>query len=122
MRKGTISESFVPFMPNYQPTTHIAMKKTLICLALLFAFSCNKKPTAADVEARLKRTMSEYLYQSVKNDSSKVKYEVKEVIYFKDVDFYECEFKVNMLQPGHDTSGVMKAKIAKDFSKVIRKS
>lgn len=96
------------------------MRKTLICLVLLIAFACHQKPTPAEVETRLKKTMSEYLYQSVHNDSSKVKFEIKEVGYFADKEFYECEFKVKMLQAGHDTTAGMKARIAKDFSKVVR--
>lgn len=98
------------------------MRKTLLCLSLSFAFACGTTPKPAEIETRLKRTMSEFLYQSVNNDSSKVKFKVKQVIYFADKEFYECEFKVQMLQAGHDTIAGMKARVAKDFSKVVRVS
>ena len=96
------------------------MRKALVCLLLLFSFACHKKPTPSEVETRLKRAMSEFLYESVNNDSSKVKFEVNQVMFFADKEFYACEFKVKMLQAGHDTTAGMKARIAKDFSKVVR--
>ncbi len=105
------------FNPN--PTT---MKKIGSCIIVaFFFFACTQKPTAADLENRLKKTMSAFLYQSIQNDSSKVKFVVKDVLYFADKDFYECEFHVQMLQQGHDTTDLMRARIAKDFSKVLRK-
>ena len=90
-------------------------------MVLLVAFACNQKPTKTDIENRLKKTMSAFLYESVHNDSSKVKFVVKDVLYFADKDFYECEFHVQMKQQGHDTTDLMRARIARDFSKVVRK-
>ena len=104
---------------NHNPA---AMKKIVSCIIIVFFFfACSQKPTAADLENRLKKTMSAFLYQSVQNDSSKVKFLVKDVLYFADKDFYECEFHVQMQQQGHDTTDLMRARIAKDFSKVVRK-
>lgn len=97
------------------------MKKILICLFCLLALSCQKKPKPAEVQEHLKKAMSGFLYESVHNDSSKVKFDVKEVIFFEDNEFYECEFNVRMLQDGKDTTGVMRARITKDFVKVSRK-
>ncbi|MEA3426132.1 MAG: hypothetical protein U9R46_07780 [Bacteroidota bacterium] len=97
------------------------MKKTLACLLLLSVLACQKKPKPAEVEQRLKKAMTEFLYQSVNNDSSRVRFDVKEVIFFEEAEGYECEFKVNMAQSGKDTLGVMKAVVTKDFTKVSRK-
>lgn len=97
------------------------MKKILVCLLLLSLLACQKKPKPAEVEQRLKKAMTEFLYQSVNNDSSRVKFDVKEVIFFEEAEGYECEFKVNMAQSGKDTLGVMKAVVTKDFTKVSRK-
>jgi hypothetical protein len=97
------------------------MRKIWIAIIFIAAIGCTQKPTAADVEARLKRSMSEFLYRSVNHDSSKVKFHVKDVTYFTDKEFYECEFNVHMLQAGHDTTALMRARIARDFSKVVRK-
>lgn len=97
------------------------MKKILACLFLLSVIACQKKPKPAEIEQHLKKAMSAFLYESVNNDSSRVKFEVKEVIFFEETDGYECEFKVNMVQAGKDTLGVMKAMVTKDFAKVSRK-
>ena len=97
------------------------MKKIVACLMVLLTVACAQKPVANDLENRLKRTMSSFLYETVNYDSSKVKFLVKDVLYFADKDFYECEFHVQMLQQGHDTTDLMRARIAKDFSKVVRK-
>jgi hypothetical protein len=97
------------------------MKKILIGMALLLAFACKQKPTPADVENRLKRSMSSFLYEKVNYDSFAVRFTIQDVTYFADKDFYECEFRVKMSRGGHDTTDIMRARVAKDFSKVIRK-
>lgn len=97
------------------------MKKILTCLLFLGLLACQKRPKPAEIEERLKKAFSGFLYGSVNNDSSRVKFRVTEVIYFEEKEGYECEFKVNMSQAGKDTLGVMKATVAKDFSKVSRK-
>jgi hypothetical protein len=97
------------------------MKKILACFLLLSLIACQKKPKPAEVTERLKKAFTGFLYESVNNDSSRVRFRVEEVIYYEEQEGYECEFKVNMLQAGKDTLGVMKATVAKDFSKVSRK-
>lgn len=97
------------------------MKKILLGTILLLAFACKPKPSATDVENRLKRAMTEFLYAKVNNDSSQVKFAVENVTYFADAEFYECEFRVRMAREGRDTTDLMRARIAKDFSKVVRK-
>ncbi|GAC1438478.1 MAG: hypothetical protein NVSMB63_02090 [Sediminibacterium sp.] len=97
------------------------MKKILLGMFLLLAIACQKRPKHDDVGNHLKKAMTSFLYESVNNDSAKVRYEVKEVVFFEDTDAYDCEFKVRMIQGTHDTTGVMTAKITKDFSKVVRK-
>ena len=96
-------------------------KKILVCLLLILGLCCQKKPKPSELEKQLRKTMSAFLYKSVNNDSSKVKYDVKEVIFFEAPDFYECEFNVKMSQAGKDTTGVMGARITKDFLRVSRK-
>jgi len=96
------------------------MKKILACSLLLLAFACGKKLSHEEVETNLKKAMLKSLYEAVGNDSSKVKYQIQQVYFFEEKDFFDCEFRVNMLQPGHDTVGVMKAAITKDFAKVTR--
>jgi hypothetical protein len=96
------------------------MRKLIIVAFFATAIACSPKPTPADIENRLKRTMTEFLNHSVGSDSSKVKFRVEKVTYFADKEFYECEFRVQMAQQGHDTTALMQARIASDFSKVVR--
>jgi hypothetical protein len=98
------------------------MKKYLFGLLLVLTLSCEKNPKKDEVVSHLKKAMTEFLFESVNKDTSVVKFDVKEVIYFEDKNFYECEFNVQMKQNGKDTLGIMKARVTKDFSKVNRKS
>lgn len=97
------------------------MKNILFCLLLMLGLGCQKKPKVSEVQKHLTKAMTHFLYQSVNNDSARVKFRVKDVIYFEDTDFFECEFTVDMQQNGKDTTGVMKARINKDFTRVSRK-
>lgn len=97
------------------------MKNILFALYLLMFFACQPKPAPVDVETRLKKAMSDFLYAKINNDSTTVKFTVKEVTFFADKDFYECEFRVNMKRESFDTTAMMRARIASDFSKVVRK-
>lgn len=94
---------------------------TAIILTGLFFNSCERKLSQNDVENELKKAMTALLYKSVGNDSSKVKYQVVGVTYFEDKQFYECEFKVHMTTKTSDTTGIMAARVSKDFSRVARK-
>ncbi|MDE3251249.1 MAG: hypothetical protein KGO92_00490 [Bacteroidota bacterium] len=97
------------------------MKKVLFCLFLTLILGCQKKPKVSEVRKHLSKAMTHFLYASVNNDSSRVKFLVKDVIYFEEADFFECEFTVDMKQNGKDTTGIMKARINKDFTQVSRK-
>jgi hypothetical protein len=96
------------------------MKRLFLLMLVLLAFSCKERPTHEEVEADLKKAMLKSLYEAVNNDSSKVKYRIQQVYFFEEKNFFDCEFRVQMYQTGHDTLGVMKATISKDFSKVTR--
>lgn len=96
------------------------MIKSILACFLFLTLSCQQSTKPAEVELHLKKAMSAFLYQSVKKDSSKVTFSVLEVSFFSDSGFYQCDFRVKMSQKGKDTTGAMKARVAKDFSKVIR--
>jgi hypothetical protein len=97
------------------------MKKISVLFFITILSACNRNPSPEELRAKLKATMTDFLYKGVKYDSSKVKYRVQDVIYYIDKDYYECEFKVLMSVKGSkDTIGGMRAKVSKDFSKVFR--
>jgi hypothetical protein len=96
----------------------------LIFFAGILFFSCVKKTTRKETEESLKTAMGLYLNHQPKVDTSKVKFNVLEVIYFEDKSVYVCNFKVNMkaMKDDHllDTTGAMSARISKDFRNVSR--
>jgi hypothetical protein len=96
------------------------MKKISLLFFALILFACNRNLPPEELRAKLKSTMTDFLYKRVNYDSSKVKYRVEDVIYYIDKDSYDCEFKVFMsVKGGKDTLGEMRARISKDFAKVF---
>lgn len=91
----------------------------------ILLFSCFKKTSKKEVEENLKTAMGLYLNHQPKIDSSRVKFNVLEVVYFEDKTDYICEFKVNMKEKHDtilkDTTGSMSANISKDFKTVSRR-
>lgn len=86
----------------------------------IFFASCNEKQPIS-IDDKLKAVMQDFLYKEIKYDSSKVKYSVRNVIYFKDQGFYICDFTVDMKRTtGADTSGVMRARVSDDLKTVVR--
>ena len=95
-----------------------------LLLLMLATLGCFKKEASRQyVENKLKQAMQNYLYQSVNNDSSTVRYRVETVDFFEAPEFYECEFTVHVFSPvaHYDTTGFMTARISKDFVTVKRK-
>jgi len=97
------------------------MRKFALPVLMLLLASCMRN-TGVDVNDQLKKAMLTHLYEGVNNDSSSIKYEVKDVIFFENKDSYDCEFTVHLISHKLDTTGIMQAIVMKDFKKVIRKS
>lgn len=100
------------------------MKLIIPAILLMAAIGCKRHLSTTEVERELKTAMTNYLYKQIHNDSSKARYDIQQVTFFEDKEFYECEFKVHLyiVQKNHDTTGIMTARISKDFSSVRRKS
>jgi len=83
--------------------------------------ACRRALTDAEVRKELSTAMLKFL--STDKDTTKVKFEIQDVTYFKDKTFYECEYKVRMrvIPTGLDTTGIMTARVSRDFSTVKRK-
>lgn len=98
------------------------MKKIISLLFVAILVACNADLTPQELEERLKSTMTDFLYKTVNYDSSKVKYRIKDIIYYNDNrGFYDCQFTVEMKVEGKkDTVGKMFAYISKDFKDVKR--
>jgi hypothetical protein len=61
--------------------------------------------------------MNDYLNKS---SDGKVKFTVKEVVFYPEHSYYICEFHVGMHSNNKDTTGTMAASISKNFSTVER--
>jgi len=103
------------------------MKKMFSVLLLCFVFACVHKAeyTPEELKAKLNETMTTYLYKSINNDSTKVKYHITDVIYSAIPNGWVCEFTVKMHEnrPDRiiDTTGRMSARISTDFQTVFRR-
>ena len=98
------------------------MKTFQTVLFFMGLISCKHTMTQKDIENQLKKAMQTYLYESINNDSSHVKFRVQDVTFFEDNSNYRCEFHVLMNSgQSKDTTGLMGADISKDFKEVKRK-
>ena len=97
-------------------------QKVLLIACLLVAMTaCKHKSTADQVKENLEKTMTDYLTNRRPQGAPPLKFQVLDVIYYEDVknNQYDCEFKVKLYRPdGTDTTGMVKGKISKDFSRV----
>jgi hypothetical protein len=99
------------------------MKYILIVFcSLAFVLSCKQKVlSGAELDNKLIKTMQNYLDKDAKPG---VTYSVKDVNYYADKmkKEYNCEFHVQVHadKENFDTTGIMKANIPNDFSKVDR--
>src|SRR3979490_3340481 len=98
------------------------MKLALVFMMLLIFKGCKPALSRQEEEEKLKKAMTTYLYEKINNDSTQVKFRVESVIFFKGKSFYDCEFNVHMIRNGQDTTGIMTARISKNFISVKRKS
>ena len=91
------------------------MKFIFSCsILLLLLGACQRKDSTSD---DLKTAMQQYLYSSINNDSSNIKYHVDSVVYFNDAikKRYVCVFTVHMKEKLFDTTGEMKGLYIKRF-------
>ena len=101
--------------------------KTFLKLFLVFVLCgtalsfCKKKPSKSDIEQSLITAMSNHLNSDPQIDTSVVKFKVLSVTYFEEVVNYACEFRVEMKTNHSDTTGLMTARVSKNFEKVIRR-
>jgi hypothetical protein len=93
----------------------------LLCSVALVMACKQKVLSGAELDNKLIKTMQNYLDKDAKPG---VTYSVKEVTYYADKmkKEYNCEFRVQVHadKDNFDTTGIMKANIPNDFSKVDR--
>jgi len=92
-------------------------------LLLTITIACKQKViSGVELENKLIKTMQDYLDETGKPGAV---YKVEDVTFYADKGkkLYLCEFHVNVKANAVklDTTGIMKADIPNDFSKVLRK-
>jgi len=101
-----------------------AMRSFVILIILLTVVTaCKQKViSGAELEKKLIKTMQDHLEETGKKDAV---YKVQDVTFYADKErkLYICEFHVNVKASdvNVDTTGIMRADIPNDFSKVMRK-
>jgi hypothetical protein len=97
------------------------MNKTIpfFIVAWLLSAACNRKLSRAEVKDHLEKAMADHLQQRQPKNTPHPKFDVLDVEWFEEIPYYKCEFKIRMTLPdGKDTTGIMKQRVSKDFSKV----
>ena len=113
--------SGIPCLFLYKIT---AMRYSFSFIFLLtIAIACKQKViSGVELENKLIKTMQDYLDETGKPGAV---YKVEDVTFYADKEkkLYLCEFHVNVKasEAKLDTTGIMKADIPNDFSKVLRK-
>jgi hypothetical protein len=108
-------------------TLSYKISRIAIGCILLLTIACKKKFSPRQTQDNLKYAWLTFLKKGPHTDTSRVIFQIIDVIYFQDstVDsaYYICEFKVSMKIPsqGIDTVGTMNGTISKDFSIIHRK-
>ena len=87
----------------------------VVFLMIFTLASCKRHASRNYIEDRLKTTMKSFLINKKGLDTTKLRFTILSVVYFEDSTFYDCEFKVNLKEPNLDTTGIMSARISKDF-------
>ena len=95
---------------------------SLLITGLIVGIHCKRPLAPVQVKENLEKAMSNYLIAEQGGDTSHFRFKMEDLNYFEDKEFYECEFRVRLFrQSGKDTTGLIKARISKDFSKVTKK-
>jgi len=90
--------------------------------ALGTGIGCKRHLTTAQIKDNLEKSMAAYLKHEQDSLSSNLRFEMVDVDYFEEKDYYNCEFKVRLFRNNeHDTTGIIKGRVSKDFSEVSKK-
>ncbi len=98
------------------------IKHALLIISLEMGLSCKRSLSQAEVKDNLEKAMAAHLVEEQGGDTTRIKFKMMDVNYFEDKHFYECEFSVHLSrEDGTDTTGLIKGRVSKDFSKVTKK-
>ena len=85
---------------------------------LLLSVACKRRISGAELKEQLEKAMTQHLDSGARSSTLHPHFDVLDVAWYEETDYYRCEFKVKMTLPdGKDTTGIMKQKVSKDFSR-----
>ncbi len=99
------------------------MNRMIVLLLFLTALigSCERKPATTDVRDNLIKAMTSKLEKDRPANAPPFHFKIVDVAWFPIGAWYRCEFKVKLIRPdGTDTTGMIKSKISKDYTEVIK--
>ncbi len=99
------------------------MKKMTVLLLFFAALTlgCARKTSTEEVKENLIKAMTARLQRDPLASAASSHFAIMDVSYFKIGPFYRCEFKVKLTRSnGTDTTGIIRGKIATDYSEVIK--
>jgi len=103
-------------------TGFMRIHRYLLLIYVIMTISCKRHLSRAAVRDNLEKSMSDYLRAEQGADSTRMRFRMLDVSYYEERDYYDCEFTVQLLREGgRDTTGIIKATVSKDFSKVTKK-
>jgi hypothetical protein len=93
------------------------------CIAVtVILTSCERRLSSAELKDNLEKTMTEYLQKEQDPNAAPLNFKMVDVSWFEEPAYYVCEFTVKLTRPdGTDTTGIIKSRISKDFSRVTKK-
>jgi hypothetical protein len=93
---------------------------TIYTSVLIITIGCKRKLSASEIKDNLEKAMTTYLMNEQQRDSTHFRFSIEDVDYFEDKEYYDCQFKVHLFrEEGSDTTGIIKGKVAKDFSAIV---
>jgi hypothetical protein len=99
------------------------MKKIAWSIILLFvtAAGCVRKRSVEEIKDHLKEAMTQKLMSQRPPNAPPLHFQIVKVVYYENVEYYDCLFTVRLQRPdGSDTTGQVKGRVSKDFTKVVR--
>lgn len=111
------------FLTSKDSCIFIAMKRMIVLLLFFTALigSCERKSKSTEVRDQLIKAMTNKLEKDHPANAPPFHFQIVDVAYFQIGAWYRCEFKVKLIRPdGTDTTGMIKSKISKDYSEVVK--
>jgi hypothetical protein len=91
--------------------------RLLLPVSFLIVTGCQRKLSTTEVKNDLEKAMAAYLHEHQHAGTPPLRFDMIDVDYQETDSSYQCRFTIKLHRPdGSDTTGVIGARISKDFS------